>query len=117
MHTGYPVDDEKEDARHKEGPGGAGGGTSELQAHLPKVSVPPATLIRGSRDTIKGGNKLSSEEAGKDVAHEAANTVEGKDIETIVDREEVLVLDGKEAAESGNGTDESGDVDRDCGSS
>lgn len=113
VHAGDLVDDEQEDARHDEGPGSAGGGACELKAHLAVVLVPPATLIGATRNTVEGDNPLVSEQTSQEISNEAANTVEGKDIEAIVDREQVLVFDDVEAADRGNGTDQGSDVDGD----
>jgi len=91
MQTGDLVDDEQQDARDDEGPGGARGCSRKLVTHLDPVARPPATGI-AVVDTVHGWDVWSSEEAGENVADESTDTVDGEDVETFVNANEVLVL-------------------------
>ena len=79
-----------------------------------EIPVPPTAFIGGARDTVERGNKVGCKEAGEDVAHNTANAMDGKDIEAVIDGENILVLDNVEAADRGDGTDEASDEDGDC---
>lgn len=114
MHAGDLVDDEQENAGHNKRPGSAGGGSRKLKTELAVVLVPPATGVGSAGNTIESDNPLVGKDTRQKIADEATDAVEGKDIETIVDRQEVLVLDDIEAAERGKSADQGSDVDGDC---
>lgn len=115
MQAGDLVDDEQQDARDHEGPGGRSGRAGELKSKLAEVAVPPASSIRVAGHAIESGDEVVGKDARQEVADVTANAVEGKDVETIVNGENVLVLDGVVAACRGKEADEGGYVYRDCG--
>jgi hypothetical protein len=78
------------------------------------VAVPPASEIRVSADAVEGRDVLVGEDAGENVADVAPDAMDGEDVETLVDAEEVLVPRGVEAADCGDEPDNWGDVDADC---
>ena len=91
MHTRDLIDNKQQNAGDDEGPGGAGGGGSELVAQLDPVLGPPAAGV-GVVNAVHGGDVGGGEETGEDVADVAADAVDGEDVEALVDADEVLVL-------------------------
>lgn len=72
--------------------------------------VEPAA-INGS--AVKSGNVVSSKETSENRSHVTTNTVEGKDVETVVNLDQVLEGSGVVAGNSSDGTNGHGKVDRD----
>ena len=67
------IDNEQQDTRDDERPSGAGAGGSELEAQLFPVVVPPAAGVGVAADAVEGGDPLGGEEAGEQVADDAAD--------------------------------------------
>lgn len=104
------IDNKQQDDADDEAPQRARACRGELVAHLLPVVVPPAALV-GVEDAVEGGDEFCGEEARHDVADEAADAVDGEDVEPVVGADVVLVLDGEEGAHGGQGADEAGHVD------
>lgn len=104
----------EDDASSNEGVEATGEGISKLVAHLDPVSVQPATGNDGI--AIKMRYVVRGEEARQDVANEAANTMNGKDVQSIVAAEEVLklrsVVTGNASADSKDDSRPGWDVTR-----
>ena len=90
-----PVDDKQQDTRDNERPGRAGDRRRELVAELDPVVVPPAAGVGVAADAVEGGDEFGGEEAGEDVADEAAHAVDREDVQAFVDGEEVFVFVGE----------------------
>jgi hypothetical protein len=104
MATRNPVDDEEQNDGNDKRPCRACSRSSQLIAHLYPVSGPPATLVEVAY-TVHGGHVGCSEEPGHDVTDEAADAVDGEDVEALVDAEEVFVADCEEGCARGKGPD------------
>lgn len=92
MQTRNQVHDKQDGAGENKRVAASGKRIGELDGQLNPVVVEPATL--NSRDAIQGGNIVSREKGGADVADEAADAVDGEDVEGVVDAEQELQLGG-----------------------
>lgn len=104
------VDYEQQDARHHKGPGRGSGCAGELKSKLPEVAVPPASGIGAARYTVESGDEVIGKDARQKIADIAAYAVKGEDVETVVDREDMLVFDGVIAAGGSEEANERSDV-------
>ncbi len=93
-----PINDKQQDTTDDETPRCAGRRRGELIGQLDPVVLPPAAGVCGAGDAVERGNPAGGEEAGQDVADEAADAVDGEDVEALIDGDEVFVFVGVEAA-------------------
>ena len=97
MKAGDLVYNKEEDAGDTEAPGSATYRGGKLVSHLlPVAGIPPALVVRGH--AVERRDKGGGEESRHNVADDASNTVDGKDIETLVDGDKILVLVDVEAS-------------------
>jgi len=107
--AGDLVDGKKEDTGDNKGVGEDSAAARELVSELDPVVVDPATWKYGK--TVEGGNVVSGKETSHDVSAETTNTVESKDIETVVNLEIVLEVEGVVAGSGSDDSDWDGSVD------
>jgi len=100
-----PVDDEEQDDGDDKRPCSTECCSSKLISHLLPVPGPPSAFVRVAH-AVHGGDVGCREEAGEDVADVATDAVDGEDIKTLVDMEEVFVFDSEEGSTRGKGSDE-----------
>ena len=116
LQTGDQVHDEEDEAGAAEGVGEAADGVGELVGQLDPVAVEPAAGDGGEAVEVgdvvavhakKGlarhlrrnwgvtvGVDLRSKEAGAEIADQTADSMDGKDVERVIDAEEKLQLGG-----------------------
>jgi hypothetical protein len=111
IESGNLVEDEEDEACDSEGVSEDGAAAGELVSQLDPVVVDPTAWELG--ETVKSGDVVSGEETGENVSDEATNTVESEDVETVVNLDEVLEVEGKVAGSGGDDTDWDGGVDWD----
>lgn len=108
--AGHQVHQEQDQARHDERVGEAGDRVGELVAELDPVVVDPAAgddgeavevgdvvttkLLIFVHFVLEGGRSLRGKEGSADVASNTTNSVDGKDIESVVDANQELELGG-----------------------
>lgn len=105
MHARNLVDEKQQDTRDEKRPGGTSRCACQLQTKLPEVAIPPAALIRVAADSIESWYHFVGKETGQNVANISTDTVDCKDIEAVVDAEDVLVSNGVETAGGGDDPD------------
>lgn len=109
-NKGNKVHEVQDDAGHSKRVRNGGGASSKLVAELDVVLVEPAA---GNGGAVKSGNVVSSKETSENGSHVATNTVEGKDVETVINLDQVLEGSGVVAGNSSDGTNGHGKVDGD----
>jgi hypothetical protein len=90
--AGNHVHDEQDQTRAGKGVQAAAEGVGKLVAHLDPMVIEPTT--GNVRRAVQYGDVVGGEECGADVADEAADTVNGEDVEGIINAEQKLELRG-----------------------
>lgn len=101
MQPGRQVQDEQDQSCHDKGVAASGDRVGQLVAELDPVVVDPASANHG--DAVQVRDVVGSKEGSEDVAHETADAVHGKDVESVVDLKQELELGavvGKGCAEN-----------------
>lgn len=90
--AGYHVDDEQDQSRKGEGVEAAGDGVGQLVAQLDPMVVKPTACNYGR--AVEPRHGLACEEGRADVAHQASDSVYGKNVQRVVDSNQKLQLGG-----------------------
>jgi hypothetical protein len=108
--AGDHVHQKEDQASADEGVGAAGERVGQLVGELDPVVVDPAALNDGS--VVEMGDVISGKEGGADVADEAADAMNGKDVQGVIDAEEELELGRVVGEGSAQGAEDEGSPER-----
>ena len=90
VQAGDEVDGVGKNDRHGEGVGGGGDDVGDLHVHLPPVVVDEAASDEAGVDAVEADDVVGAEEGVEEEADHASNSMFRKNIERIVDSEEIL---------------------------
>lgn len=111
LEAGDEVQDEQDGAADDERVGHAADSVGELVRELDPMLVEPAAADLG--EAVKMGYVVRGEETGQEITDETSNTVDGEDIERVIDMEEELEFGGIVASDSSDYTEDNSRPGRD----
>lgn len=106
LETWDQVDHKEDDAAENKGVRHTSDTVTQLVGELDVVVVDPATFDHGS--TVKSCNVVGSEQTGEEISDKTTNTVDGEDIEGIINVEKELEFGAIVACDGSDHTEDDG---------